>query len=167
MANHIGSGSNRIALDIDGTIFTLKWPALGEWVPGAANFIRTLQANGLDVVLYSTRLSHFEIDEVTPRQQRDIDDELNRIHLRLAEEGLQDLPLWDKPWKPGALAYIDDKAIHADGDWRRILKEVAARTGKVKKPKTSMYLPLDETARLTPGGIRRRVNGGTSTAPFH
>lgn len=158
------SGSKRIVLDIDGTIFKLVYPALGEWIPGAANFIRTLQANGYEVVLYSTRCAPTEIDEVTPRGQRACDDEINRIRLRLAEEGLQDLTIWDKPWKPGALAYIDDKAIHADGDWRRILKEVAARTGK-KKPKTSMYLPLEATARLTPAGIRRRVNGGTRTSP--
>jgi Predicted sugar phosphatases of the HAD superfamily len=161
------SGSQRIVLDIDGTIFKLKWPALGEWIPGAANFIRTLQANGYEVVLYSTRLAPMEIDEVTPRGQRACDDEVNGVRLRLAEEGLQDLPIWDKPWKPGGIAYIDDKGVHADGNWRRILKEIAALDPAKKKPKTSMYLPLDETARLTPGGIRRRVNGGTSTAPFH
>ena len=161
--SHIGSGSNRIVLDIDGTIFTLKWPALGEWIPGAANFIRTLLANGYEVMLVSTRLAPVEIDEVTPRQQRDMDTELNGIRLRLAEEGLQDLPIWDKPWKPGAIAYIDDKGVHADGNWRRILKEVAA-LDQHKKPKkksraSSMYIELPHN--LTPRQIRDRVNGGT------
>ena len=166
MAKHVGSGNGRIVVDIDGTIFTQTWPALGTWIPGAANFNRTLLENGYEVMLSSTRLAPTEIDEATPRGQRACDDELNGIRLRLAEEGLQDLPIWDKPWKPGAMAYIDDKGIHADGDWRRVLKEVARLSGK-KVPKTSMYLPLEETARLTPAGIRRKLNGGTSTAPFH
>jgi hypothetical protein len=158
MAKHIGSGKNRVVLDIDGTIFTLKWPGLGEWIPGAANFIRTLQGNGYEVMLFSTRLAPTETDEKTPRPERDKAEELNRVRARLAEEGLQDLPIWDKPWKPGGVAYIDDKAVHANGDWRQTLKDFAALT----KPKTSMGIPINElnSKRLSPAGIRRRVNGG-------
>jgi hypothetical protein len=109
-------------------------------------------------MLYSTRLAPVETDETTPRPERDKAEELNRVRARLAEEGLQDLPIWDKPWKPGGIAYIDDKAIHATGDWRQALKDLAA----LVKPKTSMGIPIGElnTQRLSPAGIRRRVNGG-------
>ena len=155
MSPNKGSGTNRIVVDIDGTIFKLAWPGLGEWIPGAANFLRTLMENGYEVVLYSTRLAPTEVDEVTPRGQQTCDEELNRVVLRLAEEGLQDLRIWDKPWKPGAIAYIDDKAVVADGDWRRTLKDVARLAGKKQPSSMGIDLPFS----LSPRGIRDKVNG--------
>lgn len=116
------SGSERIVVDWDGTCVEAVWPDQGDWLPGAVESLHEILANGLEVVIYSTRLAPRAIDEITqvPRQQKER--EYRYIRKMLDDAGLTDVSIWRKPWKPGALAYVDDKAIRFDGDWNKVLE---------------------------------------------
>jgi hypothetical protein len=111
------SGNNRIVVDWDGTCVEVAYPAMGAWLPGAVGGLHKLLAAGRDVTISSTRLAPTELDEVTPLPLGQQAREYRDIRAMLDEAGLEAVTIWVKPWKPGALAYVDDKAVPFMGDW--------------------------------------------------
>lgn len=112
---------NRVAVDWDGTCVEQAWPKMGEWLPGAREGMAALLEAGLDVVINSTRLAAWEIDEETPRVTEEHWAEVQHVRSMLDEAGLFNVDIWLKPWKVGARWYVDDKAGF-DGDWPALVK---------------------------------------------
>ena len=107
----VGSGSNRIVLDWDGTLVESVWPAQGDWLPEARWFVQSLLDTGMEVVVMSTRIAPVQIDEVTVT---DPIEEISYIRRMLDEAGFEKVSIWDfrdRPWKPGGHFYVDDKGL--------------------------------------------------------
>lgn len=124
---HVGSGSERIVVDWDGTCVENAWPAMGDWLPGARTALRQLLDTGWEVVVYTTRLAPVEVDESTPRPETMARETL-LIREMLDGAGLQGVAIWNRPWKPGAVVYIDDKAIRYKGSWNSVLTKIPERS---------------------------------------
>lgn len=119
----MGSGSNRIVLDWDGTCVEEIWPGNdGDWLPGAVDSIKEMLDAGYEVMIHSTRLSKMDVDEVTPFEGHE--ETVRHIREKLQKAGLHEVGIWLQDWKPGAIAYIDDKAIKFSGNWEEIMKEI-------------------------------------------
>jgi len=130
------SGENRIVVDLDDTLIDLEWPNIGGWKPGAIRGLKKLLEAGYEVMILSTRFAECEIDEVTFRDVLELESEKQEIREMLDDAGLQEVKIWDKTWKPGAVAYIDDKAIRYRGrpaDWD-IISDTLVRMKNVKEP---------------------------------
>lgn len=122
------SGRERIALDYDGTIVSSAWPAHGKPEPNAAAVIKRLMAK-YDVVIFTTRIASRDVDERTPLSGVAIAKEIRGIDRKLKQMGLPYLEIWQQPWKMGAALYVDDKAVHYDGDWLATEAEINRRMG--------------------------------------
>lgn len=128
------SGSNRIVVDWDGTCVEDVWPAKGDWLPeengwDARRAMREMLERGYEVVIFSTRLAPMQVDEKTPVSEMGKHAEYSYIRDMLDMADLRDVRIWLEPWKPGALAYIDDKGIRFDGDWNITLTQVVDAVG--------------------------------------
>jgi len=111
------------AIDFDGTIARAGDNGL-ELRPGAADALRALRAAGHTLVLHSTRLTqptHLTDQTVVARltpslldadlQQQEMERFLRRCGLwTVASGGVFDL-VWDRPGKPVADRYIDDRSM--------------------------------------------------------
>lgn len=116
----------RWALDFDGTLRDNIWPSFGEWQPGAVAVMRKLAEYG-EVVVHTCRVAPFDADELTPRTPAVIAQEVQEIRNRLDAEGLHSVKVWTKPYKPSAVAYVDDKAVHYNGRkgaWNALLPKL-------------------------------------------
>lgn len=152
------SGENRVVVDFDGTLVTNAWPEIGEWNPGAIDAVKRILAAGYDVVVFSTRLAPVQLDEITPLSVRDVNLEVAKIRVLLNEAGLNAVSIWRKPWKPGAVAYIDDKAIHYAGDWRATVDTLLNSPGQLFQSGSGFQVK-DSGARIDyPSGMRRDTN---------
>jgi hypothetical protein len=113
----------RICVDWDSTLAEERWPQVGGWLPGALDALRRLAAEYDEVVIFSCRVACFDRDETTPR---DNDDQIRAINNMLWIAGIPgNVYVWNRPFKPPALHYIDDKAIEFRGDWEEVLTRVA------------------------------------------
>lgn len=124
MAEQAFSGQNRIVVDWDGTCVPSEWPGHPGFFPDTVAALRAFLEAGLEVVVLSTRLAPRDIDEQTSLPRVDKERKHRYIRRTLDEAGLHDVLIWRRPWKPGALFYVDDKAVRFDGDWQAVLKEV-------------------------------------------
>ena len=119
---------NRIVVDWDGTCVELKYPEQPtEWMPGAMEALRAFLSAGYEVAISSTRLAPRELDETTRVDRAGKERERRYIRKMLDEAGLEDVKIWLRPWKPGALFYIDDKGIRYDGNWQTVVDVVLGR----------------------------------------
>lgn len=125
----IASGERRIAVDWDGTCVESRWPETGPWLPGAREGLHALLDAGLDVVIYTTRIAPMELDEQTPRADYAVADEITAIREMLDSAHLFAVQIWQQPWKPGAVAYVDDRAIEFEfaSDWPQIVGRILTR----------------------------------------
>src|SRR6266498_3657250 len=100
---------------------------------------------GCEVVIQSTRLARYEIDERTPYADHDV--EVYTIREKLDKAGLHAVRLWLHDWKPGALMYVDDKSFprfnpSLDG-WNAALKELQFRLRELEHEKVVVRVPTN------------------------
>ena len=117
------SRPTRIAVDWDSTLCEEVWPAMGDWLPGAKEALYRLAHTYDEVVIHTLRVAPFEIDEETPRNPSD---QYAAIQKKLAEARMPlNVWVWDRPYKPPAEFYVDDRAIRFEGDWDAVLAKIA------------------------------------------
>ena len=152
-----------IAIDFDGTIVTHQYPHIGRELPGAINTIKTLQANGFKVFLY------------TMRDGEQLEEALEFLESRGIElPGNASPAQFSTSPKQYATLYIDDAAIgtplclnHGSGsfinavclnvDWMKVaqilykrnllteeqLKDIIADIHKTYRNETESYKPCE------------------------
>lgn len=103
-----------VAVDFDGTLVEHVFPEVGDWLPGAVDFLKNLQKRGYRVVIHSCRTSYLK--------------GATEIREKLRDAGLKGVELHTEPGKPLAVAYVDDRAVHCDGDFNEALKRVLELT---------------------------------------
>lgn len=99
-----------VAIDFDGTLVEHRWPEVGEWLPGAVDFVKMLQKRGFKVVIHSCRASHLKGQ--------------TEIREKLRSAGIKDVEIHTEPGKPLAVAYVDDRGVHCTGNYDQALKEI-------------------------------------------
>lgn len=103
-----------VSVDFDGTIVTHEWPGVGTPQPGMIAAMKELQKIANPIV-FSCRVAPFEIDGYTVRPPAAVQEEVDKITHTLEQCGIYNIPVWTKPWKPLAAAYIDDRAVAYNG----------------------------------------------------
>lgn len=95
-----------VGLDWDGTVYDEH-----GWMPDAVDFIKWLQKRGFKVFIHSCRANYLR--------------GATEIREALQVAGLKDVELVAKPL---ADLYIDNKAVHCDGDYDEAKIKVLARS---------------------------------------
>lgn len=113
-----------LAVDWDGTCVPLAWPEKPlEWLPGAFEALHALVSE-YRVVIHTSRIAPVWPGNESPRDPAEVQAEVNYIREMLDDAGLSVVEVWQKPWKPPAAAFIDDRAIHYRGrpnSWRNLV----------------------------------------------
>lgn len=122
----------RWAVDWDGTAATDAWPAFGPWMPGAPEALRKMARHG-EIVIHTCRIAPYEQYDINlPRPVAKVQEEKDGIRRMLDAEGLHDVLIWDRPFKPPADLYIDNKGLHYNGRpgaWKAIWNRIAIQHG--------------------------------------
>lgn len=120
----------RVAVDWDGTCVPSAWPEQPDtWLPGAKKALRALQELGYEIVIYSCRVAPWDFpsasdpDDDVPRNVDETSNEVAYIEQMLDDAGIE-AEVWMRNYKPPAVLYIDDRAHHFDGDWKKAVKAV-------------------------------------------
>ena len=100
-----------VSLDLDGTLAHYKgWQGhavIGDPIPGALELVQALQRQGCKLVIHTCRMTLQVWDtDPWPMEQRK-----QRITQWLVEHGFGPIPIWDKPGKPLADVYLEDRAV--------------------------------------------------------
>jgi hypothetical protein len=87
---------------------------MGTWLPGAVEALDRMCLLG-HVTIWTCRIApvdpHGPVDPVTWRDPKHVVDEIGAIRSMLYEEGLDNVEIWTRPYKPPADYYIDNKAV--------------------------------------------------------
>lgn len=116
-----------VVVDWDGTCVPNAWPERPtEWLPGAKEALRELLDAGYNVQIHSVRLHYLDVNmlELNPTRQEDYD----YVRGMLDEAGLSEVGISPES-KPPGVAYIDDRGVHFDGDWRKAISALLNRQG--------------------------------------
>jgi hypothetical protein len=106
-----------VAIDFDDTLVGYKKYPRGEWLPGAKLALKRLKRRGYTIVIHSCRLSW-------PEGRQEVIGILEAAGFQLGSR----LKLHDGPGKPLAVAYVDDRGVHFDGDWPAALRRIKELT---------------------------------------
>lgn len=115
-----------VAIDYDGTICENAWPDHGDFKPGAIEALKEIQKHAR-IVIHTARTSPFELDGFTPRPTDVWVREVITIQRRLDAAGVKGVTIWTGEGKPGAVVFIDDRAIRFNdrpGAWKAITTKV-------------------------------------------
>lgn len=120
------------AVDWDGTCVEQKWPAQGKWLPGAVEALQTFDRLGT-VIIHSVRIAPVKPftenkgipkpGEERPIHPHRVRKEINYIQRMLDKAGLGHMEIWQRPYKPPAAIYIDDRALRFEGDWEKTVDD--------------------------------------------
>lgn len=116
----------RLMIDFDGTLAEDKWPEMGELNHGAQEAMVEL-SKCAELYVYTSRIAPFYMDEVT---EKNYELEIRKLRQYLDTRGLGFMKIWDKPWKPMGVAYVDDKAVRYSGRknaWKYLVPQLQAR----------------------------------------
>lgn len=117
------------AVDWDGTLVENVYPEQGDWLPGAKDALYLFDRLGT-VIVHSVRIAPVmpapgqPFGEMAEFVDYDPSAEVAYIQRMLDEAGLGHIEIWQRPFKPPATFYIDDKAIRFDGDWPTTIEAV-------------------------------------------
>jgi hypothetical protein len=113
-----------IVIDWNHTLVNEGWDGPYTFLPGAADALRDFIGLGYQVKVHSCVLHSKDFDEVAPcdNQKR----AKNYWYMRdlLDSYRCQAVEIITEVDKPPAVHYIDDKAIHFDGNWRKVVRKV-------------------------------------------
>jgi hypothetical protein len=155
-----------VAVDLDGTILSEE-PGMaargefGEALPGAKEALRELQSLGWRISIYTARFDSLDpIDAAGLRE---------RISSELERQGVPFTDVWVGP-KPRADWFIDNKALHFDGDWDAML---LALTSEGYSPKhehghdggTGLVDTVDTENDFSDGGMGSRRDRSVRRPP--
>lgn len=115
-----------VAVDYDGTICENAWPEHGDFKPGAIEALKEIQKHAR-IVIHTARTSPMELDGFTERPRQVVLNEVAKINARLFSAGLRGFTVWQGQGKPGAIVFIDDRAIRFNdrpGAWKAITQKV-------------------------------------------
>jgi len=116
-------------IDFDGTLAEDAWPAMGNPNPGAVDAMKELSTVA-ELYVYTSRIAPVYMDEVT---EKNYELEIRKLRMWLDDNSLGFMHIWDKPWKPMGVAYVDDKAVRYSGRrnaWRALTPQLMARCGE-------------------------------------
>lgn len=123
-----------IAVDWDGTAVDAEWPKQPtEFRPGFVKAMRAFHDEGHALLIHTARLNPY--DALTHRERPEylVAAEYQYIRSMLDSHGLSFIGIWDKPGKPSASIYIDDKAERynpSNNAWAAMQHRVLVRLGK-------------------------------------
>jgi hypothetical protein len=117
-----------LAVDWDGTLVTDAWPEMGKWLPGARQALHRLVTD-YEVYIWSCRTANAEKDDWDTPRPEEAEREVASIRHMLDDAGLQEVHIWQRDFKPPAVAYIDNKAVHFDGHWGPTLRALRKVVG--------------------------------------
>jgi hypothetical protein len=121
------SRKHTICVDWDGTLVEAKWPAMGDWMPGAIKAMKALHNAGANIIVYSARLNPRDPWSGNERAPGEVFGETQRVRNKLDEAGLHFVHIYTKTGKPGASVYIDDRGVHYNGRpnaWKAITERL-------------------------------------------
>lgn len=111
--------SGEVLVDFDNTLMEWAYPGMGEPIPRAGYFMRALIARGLKPVVWSSRMS----PEIYTHEERAA--AIEKIARWLHKH---DIPYHSidtgENGKRLCLAYVDDRGVHANGQWEAMLRRV-------------------------------------------
>ena len=105
-----------IVIDFDGTICEHKFPDIGEPTPDVREALETLKKAGYRIIIHTCRTASYW-EGIIPGNQPKLIEGFMKYHK---------LP-YDTIWmpdKPIGVAYIDDKAIRFDNNWKVITENI-------------------------------------------
>lgn len=111
-----------LAVDWDGTCVEQVWPREGDWLPGAKKALRSLSEH-YTLVIHTCRVApvlYEDWDNLRPEEH--VTQEVAYIQRMLDRAGIEAV-IWQRGFKPPAVAYIDDKAIRFTS-WERTMREL-------------------------------------------
>jgi GTP cyclohydrolase I len=115
-----------IAIDFDGVIHSYEkgWhdgTIYGKPMPGAKEFLHSLIQEGHTILIHSTRLHDRQVfGSWSENQVRQVIKWWDEYRMPLVQ-------FWTSPGKPLAHVYIDDRAIHFNGCWNKVVDTIANR----------------------------------------
>ena len=115
-AGHPPVAKGIVCVDFDGTIFPFGDMRIsGDPIPGAAEAVRSLKAEGYTIVIFTSRLSKAWHDHEGWDHEEALNEQISLVHEALVEN---DIP-YDRMTaeKIPAVAYFDDKAWRAAGEY--------------------------------------------------
>lgn len=112
------SAGNIVLIDFDGTLAEFNYPRMGPPIAGARDFLHAVKDRGLDVVVWSSRLSP---QYRTQSERQEMGHQMGNWMRRNAMP-FDDIDIGDFG-KRLSLAYIDDRGVGAgmDTPWENVL----------------------------------------------
>ena len=122
-----------VAVDWDGTAVEPVWPKQAtQFRPGFVEAMRDFHEAGFRLLIHTARLNPYNAFTHKERSPGEIATEEHAIRALLDAHGLSFIGIWNKPGKPSASVYIDDKAERynqSNNAWKAMTHRVKLRLG--------------------------------------